>query len=568
MMHKMLLTILSLSLGTILLSALSGANAEPIGTWYEQSEYGGVLEVTQTTITYTASENRFTEEAELTLVESGSDVLLTTKEEDWFFYVDMSYNSEEDTVYAHTMPHMDGDGGYNLVVFKRTPYVAPPAPVYDPAVDNSDPNAPHEFSDMTMRSMEVSFYDMGVYQDPHSDMAMPEPYKGSYSYTLSVQEDGSALASSSFCEEIILPKETVDELQKLIDESGLGQINGLDIHTPGLPQDALDYTCTMVLASGETIKSSANGDNIPESWASFQESMHHLLYLAFVNAGYHNGGTFHSTEPMLRLGTGVPPHYAFDDDWGVNIETPAQYGSANKAERLKITYDVASLTTDPVKSYDYELSASYPVVTGVDPSRPELLAALQDLCDYYKTEAARSLQEDYDLMEAVPQSVWSEATRRTCTSSYKILSYIDHGTFVSLVVQEGHSNSFGVGEHQWGYYPMWRYNIDTETGEILSAASIFVNPDEACRVIAEKLRNSYGTHRDEGVYIHSDAFPTDLRAYIEVAGPQGITWNAGYDGVELSFPQELFSMTDHTITVTLTYDELQDVLSEQYATVW
>ena len=52
-------------------------------------------------------------------------------------------------------------------------------------------------------------------------------------------------------------------------------------------------------------QSSTSGSScvaLPENWKQFQEPVHHLLFFAFVDAGYHyNGGDFHSTKPMKRV---------------------------------------------------------------------------------------------------------------------------------------------------------------------------------------------------------------------------------------------------------------------------
>ncbi|MBQ9420875.1 MAG: hypothetical protein IJU30_03865, partial [Lachnospiraceae bacterium] len=63
-------------------------------------------------------------------------------------------------------------------------------------------------------------------------------------------------------------------------------------------------------------------------------------------------------------------------------------------------------------------------------------------------------------------------------------------------------------------------------------------------------------------------FPEKLKNYVNLPAPQGISFYAKYDGVELYFPAELFPMADYQVTETLYYDEQQDVLSDTYTTVW
>ena len=158
--------------------------SSPIGTWYEQLEYGGVLEVTKDRIRYTPQSGTFVDEAPLKIIKKLDGCSLETNEEDYLFFVDISYDLKEDVITAHTMPVLDGDGGYKLRTFRRVPYEAPPPPVYDPPTDNSDPDAKKSFEDMTIRSMHVSFYDEGTYHDPSSNMASMPPYPGRYSYDL------------------------------------------------------------------------------------------------------------------------------------------------------------------------------------------------------------------------------------------------------------------------------------------------------------------------------------------------------------------------------------------------
>ncbi len=523
----------------------------PLGTWYEQSPFGGVLEISESSVKYTAYENRYIDEVPLKITEGAANVLLETREEDFFTFVDMSYDPANDLVEVHDWPHTDGDGGWHLIEFRRTPYTPPPAPVYGPPEDLSDPDAQKEFADLTVRSMNVSFFDEGVYHDPNSSMAMEPPYKDFYTYNLRVREDGSALVSSSFCQEITIPKETVDELQRLVRENDLGAINGIDIHTPDLPYDAPDYTLELELVSGEMIRSLANGDNIPENWANFQEPMHHLLFFAFVDAGYNYiGGDFHSTAPMLRVGS-----KGFWPD------------STPDAPARRVSYDSVRVEPDWRRSYDYSLHTDYLVFSDISPDCPGLRKALEELGNRYKSAAEKSLAEDYKIMESIPKSVWKKAERLYCYSFYTIANDRDYGSVYSFLVTEGHACSVETGMDKFDTYPYWRYNIDTATGRTLSAADLFVSPEEACRVLTETMRERYGNYSEEGKYIHSDAFPEALKSFVEKPGPEGISWYAGYDGIEFTFPAALFPMADYEPQQTLYYDELQDVLNEKYCSV-
>ena len=554
----------------------------PIGTWYEQMESGGVLEVTDKKISYTwsgADNSSYTQESSLTIVRQGNEYLLQTKEEDFFSYVDIVYKQDEDIIEAHTMPVLDGDGGYKLRTFARTSYVAPPPPVYDPPTDNSDADAQKVFKDMTIRSMRVSFYDEGAYHDPSSSMAPMEPYADEYSYDLTVQEDGSALVSSSFCREIEIPRETVEELQQLIRESDLGQLNGIDIHTEGMPYGTASYELELDLASGEKIRSSANGPDVPAEWRAFQAPMHYLLYFAFRNAGY-NYGSFHSTRPMKRLGTGTPPKiidwrkmleaaptgYYYRDDEDENAGKAAE----NAALPEPVTVKINSVRVEPdwQKAYDYSLHTEYLVFEDITPANPAVMRTLEKLNQEYKAAAETSLQEDYAMMQQVASSVWKRADLRYCYSFYTAANQQDHGTFWSVLISEGHANSLGAGKYGYGYYPYTRYNIDTKTGQVLSAADLFTDQETAVRYIVEKMRSEWGTHNKEGQFIHSDEFPKKLEEFIGKTGRDSISCNAYYDYLELYFPTAMFTMAESSVREVLYYDEIQDILSDTYTTVW
>ena len=547
----------------------------PIGTWYEQKDAGGVLEVTKDTIRYTPYSALFVDEAPLKIVDKGKTCLLETEEEDYFYFVDISYDKGEDTIQAYTMPMLDGDGGYKLRTFARTPYVAPPAPTYDPPKDNTDPEAKKEFDDMTVRSLNVSFFDEGAYYDPSSNMAPMPPYEDKYSYDLTVQEDGSARVSSSFCQEIILPKEIVDELQALVDEADLGSINGVDIRTEGLPYDAPDYELELTLSSGDVIRSTANGPDVPTAWSDFQKPLHYLLYFSFVNAGYHmNGGEFHSTAPMKRPGTGRAPAKL---SWKKMLEASSEgyyYGDPEEESeteapaKLNVSWDTVLVKPDWKKSYDYSLDTKYLKFISVEPSRPELMKTLLKLNEEYKQRAEAALKEDYETMEAVPASVRKKADRLYAYSLFTVAHGTDHGLFYSFLVSEGHANSLGVGKYGYGYYPNITYNIDTETGKILTVADLFTDRKTAYQVILDSMVGSWGTHNEAGQFIHSEEFPKKLDEFLDKTGPGSINWTATYDYLELYFPTDMFTMYDSSVREILYYDELQDVLNDRYCTVW
>ncbi len=515
----------------------------PVGTWFEQNENADCLEITKDKIIcHSASGYEF--DTGYKTKKDGKQLLLVTDDE-FYVYVDMYYDREEDMVVGYTMPHTDGDGGHHRIEFRRTVYVAPPPPVYPDPVDNSDPSAKKEFDDLTIESMKVSFYDEGMPYDIDSSMAQEPPYPDDYSYDLRVQEDGSALVSSSYCQEISISSEIVDELQEMIREADLGQINGLDIHTDEVPYDAPKYEAEFVLKSGETIRSSANWDNVPENWKQFQQPMHLLLFHAFEDAGYHaNGGEFHSTQPMKRLD-------APDED----------------ENNFGLSYENIRITPDWPKAFDYSLDTQYFVFSGADAEHAALQKTLDGLSAEYKAKAEEYLKKDYDAMEKVPKSTWKKEDRRFCYSLFCVSHFHSNDRLFSFMISTGHMNSLGVGYAGYGLYGNVHYLIDSKNGKVLSPADLFVSPDVFSDFLTERLQNKWGDHNVEGKTIHSADFPQRLRACVEKTGEDGIGVQIGYDEITLWFPPELLN-SDSSVMERIYYDEVQDILNDRYCKVW
>ena len=518
--------------------------SSPEGFWYEQTEQPDTLEITADTITYTSNDGKYTFDEKYEFSNVGEEPELKIK--DFFIYEDMYYNKAEDKVIAYTMSHTDGDGGHHRVEYARNRYVAPPPPTYDPPVDNSDTGAKKEFQDLTIRVMKVSFHDKGVPYDISSNMAPEPPFEDDYSYELKVLEDGTGLVSSSFCQEIELTKEQVDELQKLAKEADLGQINGLDIHTEGLPYGSPEYTAEIVLASGDTIRSSANGEDVPENWKKFQEPMHHLLFFAFVDAGYNYGTReFHSTKPMKRI-------------QGEETIRQAETGISEEEVIIK---------PDWQKAYDYSLDTKYFVFSDPENRYPELMKTLNDLSAQYKAKAEETLQKQYEAMEKVPKSQWKKVDRKFAYSLYAVDLWSISRNIFSFTVSEGAMSSLGIGEFGYGKYRYTRYNIDINTGKILTVSDLFKNTDGVYEALMKEF-SQYGTHNDSGKFVHSDAFPAFLREALQKPEPEGIGFNATYHYLELWMPLGMYEGNDSQLREILYYDEIQDILGDQYTNVW
>lgn len=542
------LLLLLLSLGC---AAAAGCAAKGgcTGTWYEQNENGGTLTVSDTVLTYTREgKYGFTESAKYKTEQKSGKTLLKTDEGELFFFVDISYDAKTDKIVAYTQPVLDGDGGYKRTEFARTAYSAPAPVVYAPPVDRSDANAKHDFDDLTVRAMKVSFYDEGGAK--YSDGSMPPepPYEGSYSYDLTVLDNGTALVSSSFCREIALSEEAVDELQAMVGECGLGALNGLDIHTEGLPRTAADYTLELTLASGEVIRSSANGESVPQSWKDFQSRLHSLLFFAFVDAGYdYQDGSFHSTEPMKRIGSGE-----------------ALLNRASGIDCVKIVSE-----PDWPQAYDYKLDVTCFEFVDADGTHTALMKTLDAISAQYKKEAEAALTEDYNTMQSAPRETWEKALK----NGDKIFGYslyavdnwkLDEGIF-SFDLRIGHMNTLGLGESGYGRYSLVRYRIDAATGKLLPLSDLFTGADALTGYLAAQMRRGDGTYGLQGHAGAAADFPAALRAAVSTPEAEGgVGWDAGEDRLTLYFPASLFQNADSQPFMDVYYDDMQEILGDAY----
>lgn len=525
-------------------TAPAGKKGTPLGVWHEQAEPSDTIEITKSNILYTRHDGSFQDEVKYRFDESGGR--LEYDLEDFFIYEDMFYDRENDTILAHTWSHTDGDGGYHPVEYRRSEYIAPPEPTYAPPEDNSDPDAKKDFPDMEIRTMKVSFYDEGEPYDVNSSMAMQPPFADSYSYELTVLPEGTGVVSSSFCGEIELTADQVEELNRLAREADLGQVNGLDIHTEGLPYGSPEYEAEITLASGEVIRSSANGEQVPENWSTFQYSMHRLLFFAFVDAGYHYGtGEFHSTKPMKRV----------------------QGEETLRGEETGILEEETVLVPDWKKSYDYSLDTKYFVFSDPDNRYPALMKTLDRISAEYKAKAEETLKKHYETMERVPANVRKQADRRYSYSLYAVDHWSLSRNIFSFLVSEGEANSLGAGDYGYGTYRYCRFNIDVNTGKILSASDLFTGPEALYDVLMEKY-SGYGTHNDSGKFVHSDAFPALLKSWLEKPEPEGFGFSFTYDYVEFWMPLGAFEGNDSQMREVLYYDEIQDILSDEYTSEW
>jgi len=537
-----------LALGCAAFAGCGANGGSYTGTWYEQNADGGVLTIDDSTLTYSheRATYAFTESAGYRAKRRSGETLLAADK--GFFFVDISYDDKADRIVAYTQPVLDGDGGYKRTEFARTAYVSPAPPVYAPPVDKSDANAKKDFDDLTIRAMKVSFYDEGG--PTYSDSSLPPepPYEGNYAYDLTVLDNGTARVSSSFCQEIALSEQAVDTLQSLAEAADLGSLNGLDVHTEGLPRTAADYTLELTLASGEVIRSSANGESVPENWKRFQTQMHELLFFVFVDAGYdYQDGSFHSTEPMKRVGSGE--------------------GLYRKASGI----DCETVVSEPdwPRAYAYNLDVSYFAFHDLDGTHGALMETLSALGEQYGKEAQAALQADYETMQAAPKSVWEKAQKSGdkifAHSLYTVDSWrLDEGIF-SFGLQVGHMNTLGLGESGYGKYSVVRYRIDAESGRLLSLADLFTGADALADYLAGQMKKSDGTYSLQG---HASAV-ADLVAALKtaVSTPEaegGVGWDVSDDHLTLYFPAALFRNAESQLFMDVWYDDMQGILGDTY----
>ena len=106
-----------------------------------------------------------------------------------------------------------------------------------------------------------------------------------------------------------------------------------------------------------------------------------------------------------------------------------------------------------------------------------------------------------------------------------------------------------------------------DTGEILTVSDLFTSTDAVHEALMA-IFSQYGTHNDFGKFVHSAEFPAYLMEALEKPDPEGIGWNAAYDYLELWVPLRMNKGDDTSLRELLYYDEIQEILSDKYTTVW
>ena len=518
----------------------SGKGRSVEGVWYEQDLDGSTITISGKTIVYKSGYSDYTDRSSFRTKGLGNTVSIIPEEE-LFAVIDIEYDKKADTLTAHTYPHTDGDGGYHLLTYARTEFTPTPAPTYGARKDSSDPDAVKETDSYEFTSLKMSFYDEGDTSYIGTDMAQQPPYAGYYEYELTVLDDGSGELSSNYCRTITVGKDIVGQIGTLMQDNDLASINGLDIHTADIPYDFPNYSFELTLASGETMTSSADWEDVPENWKLFQQEAHSLLFEAFTDAGYNAmSDEFHTTEAMKRIGRG-------------------------ERAGLGVTKDSAVILGKDM-SYDYSLDAKYTVFEFGDETPPGLAKALTAYSDELKAAAEQDLKNDYDLMESATRKEIKKADRLYAYSFRVAERFYGDGLLFFVFESEGHANSLGIGYSGYGLYPQHRYAFDTQTGERVYLADLFNDGDALLELVTETLCTEYSSkHADE---IRSQKVQELLRKGLkgeEGADPVEFDWSE--TGITFYIPVSTVYNDGYTMTCRLFYEDIQDDLSDRYTAV-
>lgn len=505
------------------------------GTWYEQNENGGIITIKNNTISYHDEYYDAEVRYEPSNTTEGFELVPT---EDWY-YIDIFYNAKDDVLTMHDLPHTDGDGGYHLYTFLRTEYVAPPEPVYGERTDKSDPDAPKEFSDYTIRSLTLDVYE--PWRD-NGDMAPEQPSQGEYSYELSVTDDGTGTLVSSFCQEVTVSEEQLQELSGILENSSLPTLNGVDIITEEMPEDTVRYDLSVEFASGETFHSRANGKDVSPVWETDGRTLHQALFFIMVDAGYNiSTGEFHSSGPMKRIIS------SYSDPAGYTVDTGLGRFEKNG------------------EAYDHLVYAEYPEFTVEGDASPALIKTLNEISDDYKKKAEKDLEYDFGIMESAPEGLWKNEEHRTTYSFYAPEHEAADRTKYLFWISEGHANCFGIGKYGSGEYTYDRFCIDAETGEVLSLNDFFNDENALCDLLITLL-DEHNWEDESQEYLHSEACRKKLLKGLSTPESEGgIGFDPAEDGIILYADESFDDILYFPYNFKIYYDDVQDLLNDAYA---
>ncbi len=417
---------------------------------------------------------------------------------------------------------------------------APSLTALSPADGTSyEQDAATELSDYTISRLTLEVYE--PYRDS-GDMAPEPPEEGFYSYELTANGDGTGRISSNFFREVNVSASQLEDLSEIIKASGLMSINGVDIITEDVPDDTVFYDLSIDFASGESYHSRANLTDVPYIWNTAGRELHKYLFDIFTDAGYnYYTGEFHSTEPLRRIGPG----------------SGASCGYGMWAESVRIEKESVS--------YEYTLYSEYPVFHATGDAPDALVNTLNEISEHYKTLAEADLEEEFKVMEAVPESTWKPEEHRSTYSFYAVIHEKTDDTKYYFWISEGHANCFGLGEHGSGDYSYIRYCIDAESGKLLSLSDFFTDGAALCERVTELL-SGYNRSDEKTALLYSDEYQKKLREYLQMPETDGgIGFEPFDDGIGLYVSEDFDTQLFYPYGLKLYYEDVQDILSDQYA---
>lgn len=513
------------------------------GLWYEQKDsYTNSIIIDSKHITVTTWNGNSEVYTYKTENKDGMVYLLNTEDEEFGFsiFYEIYYDAKTDTLYARDFPYMDGDGGYHLYTFKKTKYVAPPPPVYGERIDNSDPDAVKTIESKDIVSIDAEFYYIDT--KDYGDMAPDWMRTDLYSYHLEKTDENVYHLSSNFCEvDIDVAQKLVQQIQDLMDEINLAAINGIDIHTEEMPYDTPVYTMTVKYASDEEIRSSANGNDIPTQWKSFEEPFNRILFDAFVDAGYNpSTNEFHTSSALKRPGSGEP------SDLNIEVLSGRFEKQIDKAE---------------FKPY-----VSYSQFDTKNIENKQLAETLEGFNE-------RILQQAKETFEKSSADFEAYINR---TKKYKRDdSWMMHGHYLEKRYSDSYFFGFFINEfHAYCDDSLGtRVNnntwcmIDIRSGKEISLADLFNSPEDAYEVMEKRIQEEYGigTWYDK---MDKDVFHENMMKAITTKPSEGgIGFHITYNNLTVYLNELATGQSEWVPTVNIYYDSCQDQLNDAYCTL-
>ncbi len=521
-----------------------GSKSALDGTWYEQaSENADRIEISGGRLRYlygfetpdpVAYSGRFT------LKDDGSrkQIELDKNAE---FYEELFYDPGQDIIVSEMFVL---DYGTMSHEFRRTPYVAPPEPVYGERIDLSDPDAPKEIRWDDAALIEMSFYETVDYS--HYMMSTVFlPKTGRYEYAVRT-ENGVRMIASNFCSaEIPLPEETWEELRELADRYHLSDLNGLNIRTEDVPETVDDYTVRITYGDGGSFFSTANWKDVPGDWFNFMKLANEYLYKAFIDAGWNQEtGEYEPWIPMKRFGEDPENREAA-------LTIPVEEDVRKKTDEASGEY--TKVTVDHFVTDDLE--------------NENLAAALETLNEQARERGEKGFDEAFGRLTSGLKGYRKKKDQVIFSSLWTDMR-VTHADdlLVTFIIEDGAWETFGTDgpESEFRYYV-----LDAKSGKTLTVPDLVTDPERLAGMFEEYFRG-YTNERFEG-YFQSEAFLQKLKGMTVDPEQYGnLDFRLSPNGPVFIFSKRLFPdcPIDLFTEMTVPYEEIQDIMNEQYVKVW